>query len=168
MKWPMSLWRMIALCLVAFAVPPLVARLARAVSQNERRKRECRHLIERVRALLEEEFPDGPVLAPRGFLWWLSEPELHFALATPTTFALVVPDGQVRQRDVEYVVGYGSRIGCRDLRIYVHEQSKVPATTVASDAKVVSIRTVRDCPCGIGADAVAGQAGKPAVSQKAG
>jgi hypothetical protein len=144
----MSVWRLIALGLVAFAIPPLIARLARAVSINERRKRECPHLLERVRALLHEEFPDSPVLAPRGFLWWLSEPELAFALATPTTFALVVPDGQVRPRDVEYVAGYGSRIGCQDLRIYVHEQSRVPAPTVATDHRVVSIRTVRDCTCG--------------------
>src|SRR4051794_10580064 len=150
MDGPMSVWRMIALVLVAFAVPPLIARLARAVSINERRKKECRHLLERVRALLTEEFPDSPVLAPRGFLWWLSEPELAFALATPNTFALVVPNGNIKPRDVEYVAGYGSRIGCQDLRIYVHEQARVPAPTVAADHKVVSIRTVRDCGCGAG------------------
>jgi hypothetical protein len=166
----MSVWRMIALVLVAFAAPPLIARLARAVSMNERRKRECRHLIQRVRALLEEEFPDSPVLPPRGFLWWLSEPELAFALATPTTFALIIPSGPIRTRDVEYVAGYGSRIGCRDLRIYVHEQSKVPTPTVATDQKVVSIRTVRGCPCGAGADprsvpAGAGQRHEAAADQ---
>jgi len=105
-------------------------------------------LLERVRALLREEFPDGPVAAPRGFLWWLSEPELAFALATPGTFALVVPNGRIKPKDVEYVAGYGSRIGCRDLRIYVHEQARVPAATVATDHNVVSIRTVRDCVCG--------------------
>jgi hypothetical protein len=144
----MSVWRLIALVLVAFAVPPLIVRLARAISINERRKRECSHLLERVRALLKEEFPDSPVAAPRGFLWWLSEPELAFALATPATFALVVPNGRIKPKDVEYVAGYGSRIGCRDLRIYVHEQSRVPAATVATDHNVVSIRTVRDCVCG--------------------
>ena len=144
----MSVWRLIALVLVAFAVPPLIARIARAVSINERRKKVCPHLLERVRALLAEEFPDSPVLAPRGFLWWLSEPELAFALATPHTFALVVPNGHIKPRDVEYVAGYGSRIGCKDLRIYVHEQARVPAPTVATDHKVVSIRSVRGCSCG--------------------
>lgn len=142
------MWRWIALVLVAWAAPPLIARAARAVSLNLRRKRECQHLIQRVRTLLQEEFPDGPVLQPRGFLWWFSEPELWFALATPGTFALVVTNGQIKPRDVDYVVGYGSRIGCGDLRIYVHEQTKVPAPTVTSHQKVVSIRTVRDCPCG--------------------
>jgi hypothetical protein len=147
----MSVWRLVALILVAFAAPPLIARVARAVSINERRKRECRQLLERVRVLLQEEFPESPVVAPRGFLWWLSEPELTFALATPSTFALVVPNGQIKRKEVDYVVGYGSRIGCRDLRIYVHQQSQVPAPTVAADEKVVSIRTVRDCSCGAGA-----------------
>ena len=144
----MSVWRWIALGLVAWAVPPLVARLVRAVSLHLRRKRQCPHLLERVRTLMNEELPDGPALAPRGFLWWLSEPELAFALATPSTFALVVPNGHVRPKDVEYVVGYGGRLGCRDLRIYVHEQSRVPTPTVAADHKVVSVRAVRDCPCG--------------------
>jgi hypothetical protein len=151
MQAPMSVWRLIALVLVAFAVPPLLARLARAFAINERRKRDCQDILARVRALLDEELPDGPVVAPRFVLWWLSEPELMFALATPTTFAIVVPSGPIRPKDVEYVVGYGSRIGCRDLRIYVHEQSQAPAATVAVDHRVVSIRTVPDCPCGAGA-----------------
>jgi hypothetical protein len=145
----MSVWRWIALVLVAWAAPPLVARIARAINIRRRRRKECQHIIERVRALLHEEFPDEPVVAPRGFLWWFNEPELAYALATPHTFALVVPSGNVRTKDVEYVAGYGSRIGCGDLRIYVHEQARVPTPTVAADRKVVSIRTVRDCEWGL-------------------
>jgi hypothetical protein len=147
----MSVWRWIALVLVVWAAPPLIARLVRAFSIGRRQRNACPHLIHRVRVLLQEEFPDGPVLAPRGFLWWLNEPELAFALATPRTFAFVVPKGVVKPKHVEYVVRYGRRLGCSDLRIYVHEQARVPAPTVAADEKVVSIRAVRDCPCGAGA-----------------
>ena len=143
----MSVWRWIALVLVVWAAPPLIARLVRAVSMNARRKR-CPHLVERVRRLMEEELTDGPVLAPRSFMWWFNEPELAFALATPSTFALVIPSGHVRTKDVEYVVSYGRRLGCRDLRIYVHEQARLPTPTVAAEQTVVSIRSVRDCPCG--------------------
>jgi hypothetical protein len=145
----MSVWRWIALGLVVFAAPPLVARIVRAINIQRRRRRECQHIVERVRVLLHEEFPDEPVLSPRSFMWWFNEPEMAFVLATPHTFALVVPNGNVRTKDVEYVAGYGSRIGCRDLRIYVHEQSRAPTPTVATDQKIVSIRTVRDCECGL-------------------
>src|SRR3954469_4511860 len=146
----MSAWRWIGLVLLLWAVPPLIARLARAISYNERRKKECRHLLERVGKLLEEEFPDTPIGRPGGLLSWFYEPELSFALAAPGLFALVKPRGQVTDRDLDTVIAFGRRSGSTDLRIYVHEDSPVPARMVATDEKVVSIRAVSDCPCGVG------------------
>jgi hypothetical protein len=148
----MSVWRWIGLVLLLWAVPPLIARAARAISVNERRKRECRFLLDRVRALLAEEFPDTPVGRPGGLLSWFNEPELAFALATPGVFALVIPRGAVTNRDLQYVTSYGIRTGSRDLRIYVHEDNPVPARMVATEDKLVTIRALPDCPCGIGRD----------------
>jgi hypothetical protein len=148
----MSVWRWIGLVLLLWAVPPLIARAARAISVNERRKKECRFLLDRVRALLAEEFPDTPVGRPGGLLSWFNEPELAFALAAPGVFALVIPRGAVTNRDLQYVIGWGVRTGSSDLRIYVHEDNPVPARMVAADQKVVTIRALHDCPCGIGRD----------------
>jgi hypothetical protein len=135
---------------LVWAVPPLIARAARAISVNERRKKECPHLLERVRALLAEEFPDTPIARPGGFFSWFNEPELAFALAGSDFFALVVPRGQVTNRDIEYVIGFGKRTGTRDLRIYTHEDNPVPARMIAAEQKVVSIRALQGCPCGAG------------------
>jgi hypothetical protein len=148
----MSAWRWIGLILLLWAVPPLIARAARAISANERRKKECRFLLDRVRALLEEEFPETPVGRPGGFWSWFNEPELAFALAAPGFFALVIPRGPVTNRDLQYVISAGHRTGSTDLRIYVHEDNRVPARMVAAEQKLVTIRPLPGCPCGAGRD----------------
>src|SRR5947207_3426079 len=103
----MSIWRWIAVVLVAWAAPPIIARTARAISWREKRKKECPHLLGRVGALLRAEFPDAPVESAATPFSWFTEPELEMALVTPTVFALVVPAGQPRKKDLEYVARYG-------------------------------------------------------------
>src|SRR4051812_24946863 len=101
-----SVWRWIALLLIAWAAPPLIARTARAVSWRDRRKRECQHLQTRVQELLQEEFPEATVDSPTTPFSWFTDPELAAALVTPTVFAYVIPEGPVRKKDLEYVARY--------------------------------------------------------------
>jgi hypothetical protein len=145
-----SVWRWIALLLIAWAAPPIIARTARAISLREKRKKECPHLIGRVRALLHAEFPGIPVVSPSKPFSWFTEPELGSALMTPTVFAYVIA-GKVGKKDLEYVARYGAGVGAQDLRVYVHEPVPLPSDEITVERSVVGIRSVRGCPCGRGA-----------------
>jgi hypothetical protein len=149
-----SVWRWIAVVLVVWAAPPIIARAARAIALRERRKRECQHLLSRVQAMLQAEFPDEieTVDSPTTPFSWFTDPELSNALVAPGVFAYVIPEGKVRKKDLEYVARYGGVLGSPDLRIYTHDPVPPDATEVTVDHKVVSIRGVSDCSCGRGAN----------------
>jgi hypothetical protein len=149
-----SVWRWIALLLVAWAAPPLIARSARAISLREKRKKECPHLFGRVRELLHAEFPGIPVDSPSRPFSWFTEPELASALMTPSVFSLVVPGAKLSQKEIEYVARYGGGVGAQDLRIYVHASARPPSNKVDIDGTVVSVHAVTGCPCGTGAGAL--------------
>jgi hypothetical protein len=150
--WVVSIWRWIALVLMAWAAPPLIARTARAISMREKRKKECPHLLERVRGLLREEDPEASVESPITPFSWFTEPELSSALVTPTVFAFVVPEGKVRRKDLEYVARYGAVLGLRDLRIYTHGPAVAAAAAAVGgeSEREVSVRAVSGCACGRG------------------
>jgi hypothetical protein len=144
-----SVWRWIALVLIAWAAPPIIARTARAISMRERRKKECPHLVGRVQELLRAEFPDQPVDSPSTPFSWFTEPELSSALMAANLFAYVLPGDKIRRKDLEYVVRYGASVGANDLRVYVHEPAASGGET-SVDGQVVAVRGVRGCPCGRG------------------
>jgi hypothetical protein len=143
-----SIWRWIALVLVAWASPPIIARTARAISLREKRKKECQHLLERVRQLLREETPEVSVESPITPFSWFTEPELSSALVTPTVFAYVVPEGKVRKKDVEYVARYGAVLALHDLRIYTHAPLPLAPEGIGEAERHVSLRAVSGCACG--------------------
>jgi hypothetical protein len=143
-----SVWRWIALLLIAWAAPPLIARTARAVSWRDRRKRECQHLQTRVQELLQEEFPEATVDSPTTPFSWFTDPELAAALVTPTVFAYVIPEGPVRKKDLEYVARYGGVVGAVDLRVYTHDPPPVSPDEIIVKEGTISMRGVRNCRCG--------------------
>jgi len=143
-----SVWRWIAVVLIAWAAPPLIAYMARAISFREKRKKECRHLQGRVEELLQEEFPEGPVESPTTPFSWFTDPELSAALVASNVFAYVIPEGPVRKKDLEYVARYGSVIGASDLRIYTHDPAPLPPEEIIVKEKVIGIRPVAGCACG--------------------
>jgi hypothetical protein len=142
-----SVWRWIALLLIAWAAPPLIAGTARALSWRNKRRRECPHLQTRVQELLREEFPEVTVDSPTTPFSWFTEPELAAALVTPTVFAYVVPDGQVRKKVLEYVARYGGVVGAVDLRVYTHDPAGPPDQIIVNE-RTISLHGVRNCPCG--------------------
>jgi hypothetical protein len=148
-----SIWRWIAVVLVAWAAPPIIARTARAISLREKRKKECQHLFGRVKALLDDEFPQGPVESPATPFSWFTDPELGAALITPTVFAYVIPEGKVRKKDLEYVARYGAVVGAVDLRVYTHDPAPLPHDEQVVEGRTVTVRGVANCPCGRGAAA---------------
>jgi hypothetical protein len=143
-----SVWRWIAVVLIAWAAPPLIAYLARAVSFREKRKKECRHLQGKVQGLLADEFPDETVDSPTTPFSWFTDPELSNALVASNVFAYVIPEGPVRKKDLEYVVRYGSVIGASELRIYTHEPPPLPPEEIIVKERVIGIRGVAGCACG--------------------
>jgi hypothetical protein len=142
----MSVWRWIALLVIVWAAPPLIARTARAISWREKRKRECPHLQTRAQELLRAEFPEVTVDRPITPFSWFTEPELAAALVTPTIFAYVVPEGPVRKKELEYVARYGAAVGAVDLRIYTHDPA-LPNEIIVNE-RAIRMYAVRDCPCG--------------------
>lgn len=144
----MSVWRWIAVVLIAWAAPPVIAHLARAISFREKRKKECPHLQGRVQELLREEFPQEPVDSPTTPFSWFTDPELSSALVTSNVFAYVIPDGPVRKKDLEYVARYGSVVGASDLRIYTHEPPPLAPDGIIVNQREIGIRSVANCACG--------------------
>jgi hypothetical protein len=143
-----SVWRWIALVLIAWAAPPIIAHMARAISFREKRKKECQHLQGRVLDMLRQEFPEQTVDSPTTPFSWFTDPELASALVTSNVFAYVVPEGPVRKRDLEYVARYGSVLGASDLRIYTHEPAPLPPDEIIVKDRAISIRGVAGCACG--------------------
>jgi hypothetical protein len=142
-----SVWRWIALLLIAWAAPPIIARTARALSWREKRKKECPHLQTRVQELLQAEFPEVTVDRPITPFSWFTEPELAGALVTPTVFAYVVPQGPVKKKDLDYVARYGAVVGAVDLRVYTHDPV-APPNEILVNERTISMRGVHGCPCG--------------------
>jgi hypothetical protein len=136
------------LVLIAWAAPPIIAHMARAISFREKRKKECRHLQERVAALLREEFPDEAVESPTTPFSWFTDPELAAAVVTSNVFAYVIPEGPVRKRDLEYVARYGSVVGASDLRIYTHDPPPLPPDGIIVKEREIGVRGVAGCACG--------------------
>jgi len=142
-----SVWRWIALLLIAWAAPPLIARTARALSFRQKRRNECPHLQARVQELLQEEFPDTTVDSPATPFSWFTDPELAAALVTPTVFAYVVPSDRVHKQDLESVARYGGVVGAADLRVYTHDPPPPPEEIIVKDRRI-RMHGVRGCPCG--------------------
>lgn len=145
-----SVWRWIILVLLALVAPPLIARTAHAIALRERRKRECRHLMGHVHGLLRQELPGVPVESPSTPFTWFTEPELDSGLSAPNLFAYVLPDGQPSRQELDAIARYSTGMGARDLRIYVHDGTPVPAGALSVDGHDVQVHAVRGCPCGRG------------------
>jgi hypothetical protein len=144
----MSVWRWIAVVLLAWAAPPLIAHLARAISFRQKRRNECPHLQERVEGLLRAEFPDERVDSPITPFSWFTDPELSSALVASNVFAYVIPEGPVRKKDLEYVARYGSVVGASDLRIYTHDPPPLSPDGIIVNEREIGIRGVPNCGCG--------------------
>jgi hypothetical protein len=142
-----TVWRWVALLLIAWAAPPLIARTARALSWREKRKKACPHLRTRVQEMLQAEFPEVTVDRPVTPFSWFTDPELSAALVTPTVFAYVVPEGEVRKKDLESVARYGGAVGAVDLRVYTHDPVSDPGEITVND-RAISVHGVHGCPCG--------------------